>query len=1120
MKKTLTIGGWSPHAVKKALLIMKLSFLLLLAGTLQVSANVNGQSTFTLNLKQIEISRLLTTIEREGTYHFLYNSRLKDIHDKISIDVSNSPIREVLNKAFNGTELTYKLLENNLIVIISASLAFQDISVTGKITGDNGEPLSNVTVYVKGTSRGTTTDNNGNYTITVPEKGTLVVSYIGFDSKEIAVNSQSVINVKLSQSAKQMEQVVVVGYGTQRKIDVTGSIAQVKGDEIAKQASTNAMSALQGKVAGVQITNNGTPGTAPLIRIRGLGTYYANANPLYIVDGVWYPNDVNFLNPADIESVNILKDASSEAIYGINGANGVIIITTKKGSRNGKSNVTYNGSVGYQKATNLVKMANAHEYAILFNELGRANGATTFLDSSQFGTGTNWFDQALRNALVTNHQIGVSGGSEKSSYNFSVGYLGQQGILKTNNYKRYTIHFQNDFQISRFVKAGYSALGSYATSNDPPAGIWHALYSAAPVVPVKFADGTYGDPGYYGLGTAVSNPQVSMDYNTARSRTYDVTGSAYIDIKFLSHFTLHSSAGGDYKEYDTKNYIPVYKATNTQQNSVSNLNIINHLTRSWIVENTLTYANTFGDHKITAMAGQHADYYYYDEVNSTATGVPNVSPGSWYLGLGTGYGTTYDVDPNSATNPAYPLLSTVSSYFGRLSYSFKDRYLINATMRADGTSKFLGDQRWGYFPSVGAAWIVSQENFMKDQHIFNTLKLKGSWGKIGNVGSPTYASVQTTVSGGPYSVIYGNSGTISPGVSVASTVPPLSQWERSIGTDLGLEAVVLDNRLNIEADYYNKTTQAMNFQFLFQGTLGLNTPYIITNLGDARNRGVELALSWSDRINHDLSYRISGNIAINNNELVKNTAGTQKIYDGGTGATSGQYTTISTLGQPIGAFYGYKVIGIFQNQADINNYADKNGNMYQPKAQPGDFKYASTTGAGPISGNDRVILGNPNPKYVYGINTNWAYKQFDLSLDFNGVAGVSVYNANKGLRYGAENYTQDFYDHRWHGAGTSNSYPSANNGGNQNALPNSWYVESGSYFRIRNAQLGYTLSTVGLTRLGFQKLRVFINTQNPFTFFKYKGFTPEVGGTPGNAGIDTNIYPLSATYSLGVNVGF
>jgi len=995
-----------------------------------------------------------------------------------------------------------------------------NVEVHGKVVSEEGTPLVGVSITVSGANTGTSTGPDGTYSINAPESGTLVFSYVGYKSQIVNVNSRSTIDITMMREASSLSDVVVIGYGTQKKIDVTGSIATIKGDEIAKQSSTNAISGLQGKVAGVTITNGGAPGSTPQIRIRGLGTYFANPNPLYVVDGVWYKDGVDFLNPADIESVSILKDASSEAIYGINGANGVIIITTKKGAKNGRTIVTYNGSVGYQKVTNLVKMSDAYEYSILFNELGRISNSTTFLDSSQFSTGTNWFDQALRDAFVTNHQISVNGGTDKSNYNFSLGYLNQGGVLKGNNYQRYTAHFQNDFQITRNVKAGYSALGTYSQSDDPPGGIWHDLYSAPPVVPVRFANGAYGDPGYYGLGQAVSNPQVSLDYNNATSRTYDITGSAYLEIKFLKHFTLRSSAGGEYKDYDTKNYTPVYKATSTQQNATSDLSIVNHSTRQWIIENVLTYTNTFGDHKITALVGQHADYYNYGEVHSTATNVPNVSPGSWYLGLGTGYGTTYDVDINNPSNPAYPLLSTVSSYFGRVNYSYKDRYLVNATMRADGTSKFLGDNRWGYFPSVGAAWIISQENFMENQKVFNSLKIKGSWGKIGNVGSPTYASIQTTVSGGAYSVIYGNSGTVSPGVSVASIVPPPSQWEKSVGTDIGFEAVVLDNKLTIDADFYNKETQDINLNLFIPGSAGTAASSIITNLGNAQNRGFELSLSWHDNISKDFSYRINGNVSLNNNKLIKNDAGSQKLYDGGSAATGGQFATLTTVGEPIGVFYGYKAIGVFQSEADVANYVDKSGAMYQPNAIPGDLKFESTTGVGPISGNDRVVLGNPNPKYNYGLNTNWAYKEFDFSADFQGVAGVSVYNATKGLRYGAENFTEDFYDKRWHGEGTSNSYPSVNIGGGQNYVPNSWFVENGSYFRIRNLQLGYTLSNAALTRSGIQKLRIYINTQNPFTFFNYTGFTPEIGGNPGSAGIDNSIYPLSATYSVGANLSF
>jgi len=1099
---------------------MKLTILLILLATLQVSANVNGQAKISLRVTQVEISHVLNSIERQGVYRFLYNSRLNGVQQKVSIDADNLDIKDLLRKMFTGTDLTYKMLDNNLIVVLSSSLAVQDLKITGKITGGSDEPLSGVSITVKGTSRGTTTDFYGNYSLTVPENATLLVSSIGFQNQEVAVNSLSIVNVKLIPSSKLIDEVVVVGYGTQRKIDVTGSVATIKGDDISKQASTNPISALQGKVAGVQITNSGQPGAAPGILIRGLGTYFGSTGPLYVVDGVWV-TDVSFLNPSDIESLSVLKDASSEAIYGINGANGVVVITTRKGSKNGHATVTYNGSVGYQKVTNQVKMANAYEYAVMFNELGRATSANpVLLDSSQFGTGTNWFDQTLRNALITNHQIDVSGGSEKSTYNFSLGYLYQDGVLKTNDYQRYTARLQNDIQISKNIRVGYTAIGSYSLSDDAPGGIWHEIYSAPPVIPVKFADGGYGDPGYYGLGQSVSNPQATLDFNNAKSKNNNLTGGAYLDIKFARHFTFHTNVGGEYIDNQSKNYTPVYKATSTQNNAVSNLSVTSYETRKWIAENTLTYTNVFGDHKLTALVGQHADYYNYDEIHASAINVPDATTGNWYLGLGTGgAGTVSDVDPNTY-NPAYPLTSTVSSYFGRVNYGYRDKYLLTATMRGDGSSKFVGSNRWGYFPSIGAAWVISNEDFMKNQKFFNSLKLKGSWGKVGNVSIPTFVSSLTSVSGGAYSVIYGNSGVISSGVSVAALVPPPLVWEKGVGTDIGLEAVTLNNRLTIDADYYDKKTENFVFQVNIPGSVGASTPYIITNVGDIRNRGFELALSWKDQISKDFSYGISGNVSINNNVVLTNSAGGQKIYNGGEGATGGQFTTVTTVGQPVGEFYGYKVIGIFQTAADVTNYTDKNGAQYQPGAQPGDFKYASTTGVGPITGNDRVYLGNPNPKYTYGINTSFAYKKFDLSIDLQGVADVSVYNANKGLRYGAENFTQDFYEHRWHGAGTSNTFPSVNVGGGTNFDPNSWYVESGSYFRIRNLQLGYTIPNATLNRAWIQKLRVYADLQNPFNFFKYTGFTPEVGGTPGNAGIDNNIYPLYATYRLGVNLTF
>ncbi len=1113
------MGGGSPHAVKKVLLIMKLTFLLVFVAALQVSAHVNGQSKVSLKLNDVALSKALNSIEKQGTYRFLYNSRLESINRKISIDVDNSEIKDVMNHLLAGTQLTYKLLENNLIVVLATDLSQQDIKITGKVTGDNGEPLANVTVQVKGSDKGTTTDFSGNFTLLVPDNATLTFSYIGYNSQDVAVSGQSVFNIKMVPSNKVLDQVVVVGYGTQRKIDVTGSVGQIKGDEIAKQASPNPISGLQGKIAGVQITNVGTPGSSPDIKIRGLGTYSSNASPLYVVDGVWV-TDVSFLNPADIDNISILKDASSSAIYGVKGANGVVLITTKKGK--GKAVVSYNGTVGWQVATHIPKMADAHEYAIMFNELGRATASTNFLDSSQFGAGTNWFNQELRNALITNHSVTVSGGSEKSTYNLSLGYLDQQGILKTNDYQRYTAKFSNDVEVSRFVKAGYTVIGEYNKSHDAPLGIWRDLYTAPPVLPVKFANGRYGDPGYYGLGQSVSNPQATLDYNNATAKGYHVNGNAYIDIKFLQHFTLHSSAGGIYQQDEQQGFTPIYNATSTQSSTHTTLTEAQLETRNWIIENTLTYSNEWGDHKVTALAGQTAYRNYYDETHATAQdGAITSNSNTWYLGLGSGNaGSIYDVTPSNAPPQAYPALERVSSYFGRLTYSYADRYTVTGTLRSDGDSKFTAAHGRALLPSVGAAWVVSNENFLKGQHVFNYLKIKGSWGQVGNSGVPVYVGTQTTTTAG--SIIYNNTGVISSSQSIASAIPKPLNWEKSEGTDVGLEATLINNHLNLEADFYNRSTLNFIFPVLFGGDLGYTTQQLVQNVGDLRNRGVEVSATWRQDINKDFTFSIGGNVAYNQNKFIKNTAGPQKLYAGGTASTGGQLGTVTTVGQPLGQFYGYKVIGIFQSAADVSSYVDKNGTEYQPSAKPGDFKYAKTSngGLGAIGGNDRVILGNPNPKYVYGINTSWTYKAFDLALDFNGVAGVQLYNANKGLRYGNENWTQDFYNNRWHGAGTSNNNPSVNIGGNQNYYINSWYVESGAYFRIRNVQLGYTLPDVYASKAGIKKVRVFVNAQNPAIFTKYKGFTPEVGGSPGSIGIDNNVYPISAIYNCGLNVTF
>ncbi|MDQ0970005.1 TonB-linked SusC/RagA family outer membrane protein [Flavobacterium sp. W4I14] len=988
------------------------------------------------------------------------------------------------------------------LLTINVALA-QNITVKGKvIDGGDKTPLPGVTILIKGTQNGTQTDENGNYSISAPANATLVFNFVGYTALEQAVNNQTTLNVSLASSTQQLEQVVVVGYGTQRKIDVTGSVGTVKGEDISKQASVNPVSALQGKVAGVSITNNGTPGSSPQITIRGTSTIYGKTGPLYVVDGVWY-DDINFLNPADIANISILKDASSQSIYGIRAANGVVLVTTVKGKK-GNAVINYNGSVGVQKVTNQVEMANASEYATAVNEaysLQTPPVAPLFANTN-LGAGTDWYNQVLRTAMVNNHQLSISGGAEKSTYNFSLGYLDQDGIVKNNNYKRYTARLVNDFQIFEPLKIGYNVAGTYSKSKDAPTTIFRALYAASPVIPVFNTDGSYGDPNAFNLGNGSNmNPQATLDFFNQNTTKYKINGNVYAELKFLKNFTFKTSIGGDFGQEEVRGYVPKYKATNTQLSTISKLDIDRIENRNWLIENTLTYDKKWNDHSLTVLAGQTAQRNKMYTINADAQNVPYTSEGDLYLALG-------DAASRSIIDKGE--LSTFSSYFARVNYGYKNKYLLNASIRRDGASQFFGsDNVWGNFPSIGAGWVISNEEFMKNQNIFSNLKLRGSWGKVGNAGVPFNPSTQTVDQTAALIAIFG--GIPYTGASIRTLVPPTLFWERSAGTDIGLEMGFLKNRLNVELDYYNRKTEQAIFDIPVLGSLGTVNSSIIANQADIQNRGFEFLATWADKTSGGLTYSISGNLGINDNKVLNVTSGANPIYKGGAGLTSGYVSTRTVNNRPIGEFYGYQVAGIFQTDAEAAAW---------PGFKKGDFKYADINGDGLIDLRDRVVLGNPNPKFTYGLNTNFAYKNFDLTLDIQGVADVDVFNANLSSRFGNENYTKDFFDHRWTGPGTSNTYPSADLAGGLNNAPNSFYVEKGDYIRLRNIQLGYSLPSAIVNKWKMQRLRVFLNAQNAVNIFGYKGFSPEVGGTPTNAGIDTNVYPLFATYNFGVNVTF
>ncbi|HZY37624.1 MAG TPA: TonB-dependent receptor [Mucilaginibacter sp.] len=1003
---------------------------------------------------------------------------------------------------------------SGLVLLFSfvTTIAFaQNITVTGKVLDQaNSEALIGVSVKIKGTTEGTQTDVNGSFSINAPSNATLVFTYIGYAPQEVPLNGKNAVDVRMNASANELSQVVVIGYGTQKKIDNTGAVANVKGSDIAKEASTNVVSALQGKVAGVDVINNGQPGSVGQITIRGFGTVYGNTTPLYVVDGVWY-DDISFLNDNDIESITVLKDASSLAIFGVRAGAGAIMITTKSG-RKGKPTINYNAYAGWQSVTNQVQMANATQYATAINELYADNNITPAFSTNPnaYGTGTNWYDQILRNAFVTNHQISVNGGSDKYTYDYSFGYLDQDGIVKTNNYQRYTFHATNDLQVAKNVKIGFTANILSSESADIDNQIFHQMYTAAPIVPVFYSSGAYGDPADYNVGGGANyNPEATIDFFHQKSKNKELSGNVYGEWEIIKGLKFRMSFGGQLAQAEVRHYEPIYFATGGQQSTTSSLDVNHTENRNWNWDNTLTYDKAFKKHKFTVLLGYSAQKYRTSFADAFADSVANAQSGNLHTSFPAGAKVTLTYPQPSQ------FLDTKIGEFARVNYSYDGRFLINASIRRDGASEFW-PHPYGWFPAIGGGWVISNESFMKDQHFFSNLKFRASYGQLGNANVPVNLNtLVVTKDPGQYTAIFGNPQTAYTGASINTVVPPTSTWEKSIGTDAGIEATILNDHLQIEAGYYNRTTQNAVFTVPIPGSTGENGPGggLLANQADIRNRGFEFTLTWRQQINQNWFYSISPNLAINDNMVTRVISGNNPIYGGGNGITNGALATRTVVGQPIGEFFGYKVIGVFQNAQQIAGSA-------QPGAQPGDFIYQDTNNDGQISSTDRVNLGNPNPKYQYGINTNVKYKNFDLELDFQGRADVSIYNANIAERFGNENFSEDFYVNRWHGDGTSNTYPSVNIGSTANSAPNSFFVTSGAYFRLRNAQLGYTLPGDLLRKWKIQNIRLFANAQNAINIFGYKGFSPEVGGGPTNLGIDANVYPLYATYNFGVNVTF
>lgn len=989
------------------------------------------------------------------------------------------------------------------LLLMTTSLFAQEKTVTGTVTDSTNEPLIGASVVIQGTSNGTITDIDGKYSITASPDNVLEFSYVGMVKQDVKVGSQHVINIQLKEDSQMLAETVVIGYGSAKKRDLTGSITNIKGAEIANKPSTNPLSSLQGKVAGVQIINSGQAGSDPEIRVRGTNSINGY-KPLYIVDGLFNDN-INFLNPEDIESMEVLKDPSSLAIFGVRGANGVIIITTKK-AKEGQTLVNINTSFGWKHVVDRIKMVNASQFKELYSEQ-LVNEKNPAFDFSVWNADTDWQDEVLQNGFITNNNISVTGASEKHSFYLGMGYSYEQGNIKHEKFSKITLNASNEYKITDKIKVGFQFNGARMLPADSKS-VLNAVRTT-PIAPVFNEE--------YQLYAALPefqkaqmmNPMVDVDLkaNTTRAENYRASGNIYGEVDFLEHFNFRAVFSMDYGSNNGRTYQPIIKVyDNTVKGNVATLGT-GKTEVSQFKENetkvqsdyVLTYTNSFGDHNLTATAGFTTYYNSLSRLDAArGQGIGLVipdNPDKWFVSIG---------DLATATNGSTQWERTTVSFLGRVIYNYKGRYLFNGSFRRDGSSAFsyTGNQ-WQNFYSAGAGWLMTEEEFMKDISWLDMLKLKGSWGTLGNQNLDTAYPAEPLLENA-FGAVFGNPSTIYPGYQLAYLPNANLRWEKVEAWEAGFESNMFRNRLHVEGVYYKKNTKD-----LLAKVPGLSgTVPGIGNLGQIENKGVELSATWRDQIG-DWGYNVGVNLTTIKNKVKS------LVQDGYSIIAGDKSQSYTMAGYPIGFFYGYKVDGVYQSQADI----DASPKNTLATVTPGDLKFADVNGDGEITPADRTLIGDPTPDVTYGISLGVSYKGWELGIDMMGQGGNQIYRTWDNYNWAQFNYMEQRLD-RWHGEGTSNTQPVLNTGHAINFENSEYYVEDGSFFRIRNLQLGYTFDKALISKIGLKALKAYFNIQNLKTWKHNTGYTPEFGGSAIAFGVDNGSYPVPAIYTFGLNITF
>jgi TonB-linked SusC/RagA family outer membrane protein len=1128
---------------RKLFLFVKLTSIFLIVFALNTNAGIfSRDSKFELNLNNVSIKDVLREIENQSDITFLYNNTDLDVSKIVSINGLDLEITEILNKIFRGTNIGY-IIKDKQIILINKESSQQDtlVTISGKvIDAETSIGLPGVSIVQKGTTKGAISDFEGNYTITVTKSSTVSFSYVGYITEDIIADRAKNIDISMIPNILSLSEVVVIGYGVVDKKDLTGAVTKVNEENLAKTPGTNINEALQGKAAGVHIvTNSGAPGSGLTVRIRGIGTT-TNSDPLYVVDGIQMtPDEMNFLDPQDIENFSILKDASATAIYGSKGANGVILIETKKGKA-GATRFNFSYYYGVQRNTKTFDMMNADEFVKTWNQLTTGAAVIDTATYKDVYANTNWFDEIFRIAPMQNYYLSVTGGNENSTYTVSGSYLNQDGIIINSGFNRFNLRVNSNHNIKDRLMIGEKILLNRGQTKGVPENNEYESVVANAIFtdPLSFPYITTED-GKRNWGPTIfsnyKNP-VGLAELENRTETHNrIIGNVFAELELIKGLKIRSSVGlnFDYTSYYDFNETYFIEPTDQLEESVLEKQLEEY--RYWNWENTATYTREFGGHSINILAGMTAEeerYEYLNAINRAGPGLENDVPELRYF-----YYYSDDAADLIVGNASE---NSMISYLGRVNYSLNDKYLVTVSVRRDGSSKFgnkyeknvFNKGRWGTFPSAALAWKISNEPFFSNVPVISSFKLRVGWGQTGNQNIGNYGFVSRIDPGRLRYVFNQAQDSLSVGAFPYRGANEAVHWEVVEQTNFGFDAGLFDNKLLVSAEYFIKDTKEMLVQVPIPNIIGIpEVPF--QNIGKIRNKGIELTLGYRKK-EGQFNYNIDFNIAYLQNEVID--LGEEGNYiEAGTFGDYDDVFTITKEGLPVGAFYGYKTDGIFQNWNEVNSHV-------QYGTQPGDIRYVDVNQDGTIDQNDRVMIGNPHPDLIFGLNTQLYYKNFDLSLFFQGTYGNEIFypmmNWTHDPSANGRNWHRDILN-AWTEDNTDTDIPKLGSEYDDNNLWSDRMVYDGSYLRLKTLELGYSFPKSILDIIRIDNLRIYVNAKNLLTLTKYIGFDPEIGRTGMEEaqvsgartsrqrearqllyGVDYGIYPPAQSFLAGIQLGF